>query len=87
MQIKKGLILRKIADVHVVVPTGESNIDFNGIITLNDTAAFLFQQLLLETTKAALLAKLLEEYEVDEKKAQVDIDTFCAQLEEANLIA
>lgn len=87
MRIKKGFIMRKIADVQVIVPVGESDIDFNGIITLNDTAAFLFEQLQSDTSKDALLERLLEEYDVDEQTARTDIDTFCSQLEEANLIA
>ncbi len=87
MKVKEGFALRKIADVHVVVPVGESGVDFNGIITLNDTAAFLFQQLQLETSRGTLLEHLLAEYDVEEQTARADIDAFCRRLEEANLIA
>ena len=87
MKVREGFMLRKIADVHVVVPVGESSIDFNGIITLNETAAFLFQQLLEGTSKERLLEELLQEYDIDQKSAQSDIEDFCGQLREAGLIA
>lgn len=80
-------MLRKIADAHVVVPVGESNVDFNGIITLNETAAFLFHKLLAETSKERLVDELLQEYDIDQISAQADIEEFCARLKEANLIA
>jgi hypothetical protein len=86
MKIKEGFLLRKIADIHVVVPVGESSLDFNGVITLNDTATFLFGQLQIETTKEALLEHLLAEYEVDKDTAEKDIDTFFVKLREANLL-
>ena len=42
MKIKNDFILRKVADSYVVVPVGELTLDFNGIINLNETGAFLF---------------------------------------------
>jgi hypothetical protein len=87
MKIKEGFLLRRIADVHVVVPVGGGSIDFNGIITLNETAAFLFGQLQGEKTKEALLDQLLAEYEVDKETALNDIDEFFSHLKEANLLA
>lgn len=87
MKIKQGFLLRRIADVHVVAPVKGGSVDFNGIITLNETAAFLFEQLQQETTREALLERMTSEYEVDREKALSDIDTFFSQLEEANLLA
>ncbi len=87
MKIKNGFIIRKIVDVNVVVPVGETSVDFNGIITLNDTGAFLFKQLMSETNKDSLLKALMDEYEIDETSALTDINMFCDHLEEAKLIA
>ena len=86
MKIKDGFIMRKIAEISVVVPIGESSIDFNGIITLNETAAFLFRQLQSDISRATLLEQLIDEYDVNQETAKVDVDAFCAQLEEVNLI-
>ena len=42
MQIKPGFAMRKIAGSNIVVPVGAASSDFNGMITLNDTGAFLW---------------------------------------------
>ena len=46
MTLKKGFMLRSIAGTHVVIPLGERVVDFNGILTLNETGAFLWELLL-----------------------------------------
>ena len=87
MRIKSGFMLRRIADTDVVVPAGEGCVDFGGIITLNETAAFLFARLREETGEEELLAGLLAEYEVDEREARADIRAFLQKLTEADLLA
>ncbi len=87
MRIRNGFMMRRIAGVDVVVPAGEGNIDFNGIITLSETAAFLFERLHEETGEEELLSRLLCEYEVDEQEARADLTAFLAKLTEAGLLA
>ena len=87
MRIRDGFMMRRIAGVDVVVPAGEGGINFNGIITLSQTAAFLFQRLREETSQEELLSKLLCEYEVDEQAARADIQAFLTKLTEADLLA
>lgn len=45
MKIKEDFVLRKVADSYVVVPVNKLTLDFNGIINLNETGAFLFEKL------------------------------------------
>lgn len=46
MKIKEGFILRNVAGSYVVVPIGEATLDFNGMMSLNETGAFLFGKLI-----------------------------------------
>ena len=55
MKIKQGYTLRGIADSFVVVPT-EDNLSLDGMVTLNQSGAFLFNKMQEETTKEELLA-------------------------------
>lgn len=87
MKIKENYMLRKVADCFVVVPIGAAVAEFNGMINLNEVGAFLWRQLESETTAEAVLAAMLEEYEVDEAVAKADLDKFINELKEANLIA
>ena len=86
MKIKKDFILRKVADSYVVVPVGKLTLDFNGIINLNETGAFLFGLLQEGAEKEDLLRKMLEEYDVTPEKAATDIDVFLKKAEEADVL-
>ena len=41
MKIKDGFVLRQVADTWVVMPLGQQSLDFDGMLTLNDTGALL----------------------------------------------
>ena len=86
MKIKKDFILRKVADSYVVGPVGKLTLDFNGIINLNETGAFLFELLQEGAEKEDLLRKMLEEYDVTPEKAAADIDVFLKKAEEADVL-
>lgn len=87
MKIKENYMLRKVADCYVVVPIGAAVAEFNGMINLNEVGAFLWRQLESDTTPEAVLAAMLEEYEVAEDVAKSDLDKFINELQEANLLA
>ena len=86
MKIKEGFLLREIAGGTVVVPVGKTSVDFNGMITLNDTGAFLWKQLENDISEEELLQRLLAEYNVTEDLAKKDINAFIAKLKDAGLI-
>lgn len=86
MKIKKDFILRKVADSYVVVPVGKMTLDFNGIINLNETGAFLFGLLQNGADRQDLIAKMLEEYEVTPEKAAADIDVFLQKVKDADVL-
>ena len=86
MKIKKGFMLRSVADRNVVVPIGQASVDFNGLITLNETGAFLWKKLVDGCSYDELLSALLAEYEVDEATAKEGIDAFLNTARSAKLI-
>ncbi len=86
MKIKEDFLLRKVADSYVVVPVNSMSLDFNGIINLNETGAFLFELLQKGAEKQDLLDRMLEEYEVAPEKAEIDIDNFIKKVKEADIL-
>ena len=86
IKIKEGFLLRKVAGDHVVVPVGEAGKVFHGMIRLNDTGAFLWEQCRKETTKEQVLQAMAEKYEVDESVAADDLDRFLQQLRNAEIL-
>ena len=85
MKIKDDFVLRKVADSYVVVPVNSLTLDFNGVINLNETGAFLFEQLQKGIEKDELIAKMISEYDVTKEKASADIDIFINKLKDANV--
>lgn len=85
MKIKDDFALRKVADSYVVVPVNSLTLDFNGVINLNETGAFLFEQLQKGIEKEDLVEKMLDEYDVTREKASADIDLFINKLKDADV--
>lgn len=86
MKVKDGFILRTIAGSHIIVPVGSASVDFNGMITLNDSAAFLWKQIEKGAEIEDLVKALLNEYEVDEDTARTCSVNFVEKLKEAGCI-
>ena len=85
MKLKDGLVLRDIAGECVVVSV-DSNLDFDGMITLNSTAKTLWLEVEKGADENELINKLLEEYEVDENTARVAVEGFIKKLSEMNFL-
>ena len=86
MKIAKEFILRDIAGECVLVPTGATTQEFNGLITLSDTARFIWENIEQVDSLQEMIAKILEEYEIDEETATKDAVQFIGQLVQAGFV-
>jgi len=65
MKIKEGFILRTICGEHVVVGEGLAQVNFNKLLSMNESAAWLWEQLKEREFTVEDMADLLQEkYEV-----------------------
>ena len=85
MKLKEGFILREVAGEHVVLSVS-SDVDLNGMITLNETGCTLWKRLEQESTLDDLTAALLAEYEVDQPTAHAAAARFVEKLKELDLL-
>ena len=78
MKIKKNpeLILRNVEGEAVLIPTGSFASKFNGMISLNGPAAFIWEQMENVSSREELVQKMLERYDVDEETARRDVNGF-----------
>ena len=76
MQIKRGFKLRRIDDLFVVIAGASAAKDFHGMITLNESGAFLWEKLQSPITEEALVDALCAEYEIDRAVALTDVQKF-----------
>ena len=86
MKIREGFLLRNVAGNNVVVQIGQATLDFNGMMSLNETGAFIFSKMLDGTTKEQLIEDLISEYEVEREIAQKDVDDFIKKVEGEGLL-
>ena len=87
MRIKKNFELRNICGENIVITHGVDNIDFTAIITLNDSAAYLWNQVKdRDFTKEDAVRILLDAYNVAEDRAREDVEELLALWEEMGLL-
>jgi 2-hydroxy-3-keto-5-methylthiopentenyl-1-phosphate phosphatase len=84
MKLKEGYLLKNVAVTNVVISV--ENMDFDGMITLNDTGVFIWNRLEKGCSKEELLDSLLAEYEVSHEQAKRDLELFLSKLRNAELI-
>ena len=78
MKIKKGFVLREMCGENIVTAEGLEHINFNKLISLNSTAAFLWNKVAGQEFTAEEMAKyLVEEYQIDMELALKDSEALC----------
>lgn len=79
MKIKKGFVLREMCGENIVTGEGMEHINFNKLISLNSTAAFLWKELAGkdEFTTEMMAQLLVDEYGIDMDLAINDSKALC----------
>lgn len=86
MKTKKGFVLRNVCGENIIVAEGKENIDFTKIISMNETAAYLWKNVESKDFDPDTLKNLLmKEYEVEETTADADAKTIAKQWIEAGI--
>lgn len=86
MRLKEGFRLRNLCREYIVVAEGRQQVNFNKMIALNATAAYLWQNVEGKEFTVQDLADLLTaEYEVDAKTALKDSELIAQKWMEAGI--
>lgn len=86
MKIKKGFELRRVGDENIIVAKGAGNIDFSRIISLNESAAKLWEEVKEKEFDADMLAELLLSwYDVSPERALADSEKLIMMWNEAGI--
>lgn len=87
MKTKKGFSLRPLGKEYILVAEGLEASDFNRMISMNETSAFLWKEVENKEFDADTLAKLLvEHWDVDAEMAQKDVEALLKSWEEADIL-
>lgn len=83
MKLNENFILRKVVDVWVSIPTNTNIVNFNGMLTFNESGAFLWSAIEQGADSVEALADALcKEYAVKKETALADAEEFCCKLKE-----
>ena len=88
MRQKEGFVLREICGEKVIVAEGLKVVDFGKMVSMNDTAVWLWEKCseLGDFTAEQLAEALCQEYEVDPSKAKADVNRILTTWKEIGLI-
>ena len=88
MKINEGFELREMCGEHIIIATGMANIDFSKVISLNESAAYLWREVEgKEFTPETLAALLTAKYDVDPATAEADAAALAQGWVEAGIAA
>lgn len=86
MKKKLDFVLREIAGDLLLVPTGKTALDLNGMLTLNEVGGEIWKLLDEVETEEEIVDRLQEEYEVEREELQKDVREFIGKLQELGIL-
>ena len=87
MRVEKEFVLREIAGDYIIIPTGKTVLEFNGLVTVNEVGVSLWKMLQEDISFDSLVEGILEEYDVDEAVAREDIREFLDRMIDSGILA
>lgn len=79
-------MMQNVGGEHLLVPLGAQVRDFNGLITLNRTAACVWELLAAERSMDELTAAVAERFDVDPETACADVRMFVDEIAKIGLL-
>ncbi len=86
MKLKEGFIRHEVGSKHLAIATGKSSEALNGMVRSNETADFIFCQLMKETTEEQIVDAVLAEYEAPKETVVAAVHKIVAQIREEGLL-
>ena len=87
MKIVEGFVLRDVMGQSTVIGEGVNQVNFNKLIILNETAAFLWKKAEgKEFDEDLLVDYLVEEYSIERELAKKDVDFIVRKWLELGLV-
>ena len=71
-----SIVTRKTGNEYVLVPIANNIADMNSVYTLNETGAFIWEQIDGKKSLEDIISSLTSEYDIDKKTAAEDVFAF-----------
>ena len=86
MKTSNEFIMREIAGEYVLVPIGKRAQTFQGLVTMNEVGALIWEMMEKESDIDQIVSGILDEYEVDEQTVRKDVLDFIGFLKDCQII-
>ncbi len=86
MRLKCDFEVMELNEEKIAVPVGDNASIFQGVIKLNETAAFILNLLKQETSEEAIVGALLSEYDADKETIEKDVKKYITKFTDMGLI-
>ena len=86
MKLCGEFVVRQIMDNTVAIPVGQTALQLNGMIMLNDVSKVIWEQLEQGTTLEGVVAAVTDAFQVSADEAEADIVEFCDKLRKLQLL-
>lgn len=86
MKINKDFILRNVGNKYVAVPVGKTYETFRRFIKMNESAKFIWEELVAGKTDAEIVQEMSARYEITEDHAQSSYRDAIAKMAEAGML-
>jgi hypothetical protein len=80
------VVTRKTGNEYVLVPVANNIADMNSVYTLNETGAFIWEQIDGKRTVSEIIASITTEYDIDKDSASKDVFDFIGNMKEFLMI-
>lgn len=86
MKLKSKYILKTIADKTIAIALEKGSEATDGVITLNETGAFIFEQINDGADYDTIVEKFFDAYDVSKQEAEKAVENFVDYLKNSNLL-
>lgn len=87
MKIKDGFELKDICGENIIISHGKENINFTKIITLNESAALIWKEVVGKDFNIEDMVRIItNEYDVDEVTARKDCENIASDWQKVGFI-
>jgi len=87
MKIKDGFELKDICGENIIISHGKENINFTKIITLNESAALIWDGVIgKDLSIEDMVQAIINEYEIDEATARKDCENIASEWKKVGFI-
>jgi len=86
MRLKCDFEVMELNEEKIAVPVGDNASIFQGVVKLNETAAFILNLLKQETSEEAIVEALLSEYDADRETIENDVKEYISKFADMGLI-